>query len=333
MKFIESIRNGLDSLLGNYPEVVLYGEDLIDPYGGAFKVTKGLSTKYPDRVWNTPISEAAIIGMSAGMAMCKMKPIVEIMFGDFTSLGVDQLLNHLTKYAWMYNNQVETPVTIRTAMGGRRGYGPTHSQSLEALLSTIPGLSIIAPSHYHDPGRILQQAVLEDSSVKVFSEYKLLYPQELQTPNTVKSGLTLDVSSDVYPIAHLSNCEFDNPEILIISYGGNALLLEQVLLDLLIEYELSAQCALPARIKPFDPLQIQHLISEAQVVLVVEESPKCHGWGAEVVATLSEAGLLSGKNVFRIGSAETPIPSSMAQEEQVLPSAAQIMETISQILV
>ena len=137
MKFVHSINKSLENMLKDHGEVILYGEDLLDPYGGAFKATKGLSTKFPGRVLPTPISEAAIIGMAGGMASGGLLPIVEIMLGDFIMLGADQLLNHLVKYEWMYNNKHNVPVTIRTAMGGRRGYGPTHSQSIEPLIHTL----------------------------------------------------------------------------------------------------------------------------------------------------------------------------------------------------
>ena len=98
MKFVTSINNALDRLLLENKNIVFYGEDLADPYGGAFKVSKGLSTKYPDRVLSTPISEAAMIGIAGGMAVGGVRPVVEIMFGDFMMLGADQLLNHLVKY-------------------------------------------------------------------------------------------------------------------------------------------------------------------------------------------------------------------------------------------
>jgi acetoin:2,6-dichlorophenolindophenol oxidoreductase subunit beta len=109
--------------------VVLIGEDLLDPYGGAFKVTRGLSSAFPDRVLSTPISEAGMVGVATGMAMRGLRPVVEIMFGDFVTLVADQIINHATKFSWMYNDQVKVPLVIRTPMGGRRGYGPTHSQS------------------------------------------------------------------------------------------------------------------------------------------------------------------------------------------------------------
>src|SRR4029079_18410075 len=103
------------------------GEDILSPYGGAFKVARNLSTLFPDRVCSTPISEAAITGISNGLALAGFKPYVEIMFGDFVTLAMDQIVNHASKFHHMYNGKATCPVVIRTPMGGKRGYGPTHS--------------------------------------------------------------------------------------------------------------------------------------------------------------------------------------------------------------
>ena len=143
---LESLNSALHHAFSDNKNVYLLGEDVLDPYGGAFKVTRGLSTSYPDRVLTTPISEAGIVGVAAGMALRGLRPVVEIMFGDFVSLIADQLINHITKFRWMYNDQVRVPLVIRTPMGGRRGYGPTHSQSLEKLYLGVPGLCVVAPA-------------------------------------------------------------------------------------------------------------------------------------------------------------------------------------------
>ena len=118
---------------GNLKKIknIFLGEDLDDPYGGAFKISKGLKTKFKNQVYSTPISEAAITGLSSGMSIQGHKPIVEIMFGDFLTLTFDQIVNNISKFHDMYNKGVRNPIIIRTPMGGRRGYGPTHSQSLE----------------------------------------------------------------------------------------------------------------------------------------------------------------------------------------------------------
>ena len=154
--YLNSLNQALRELLKENKGVYIIGEDIRDPYGGAFKVTKGLSLDFPDRVLNTPISEAAIVGIATGMAMRGLKPIVEIMFGDFITLAADQIVNHATKFNMMYANKVNVPLVIRTPMGGGRGYGPTHSQSLEKYFLGVPGLSVIAPSHFHNPGELLK---------------------------------------------------------------------------------------------------------------------------------------------------------------------------------
>ena len=139
MLYLQSLNKSLHKILGENQDVILIGEDLLDPYGGAFKVSKGLSASYPGQVISTPISEAGIVGSAVGMAMRGLKPIVEIMFGDFVALAADQIVNHASKYNWMYNEKVTVPVLIRTPVGGRRGYGPTHSQSLESMFSQYQG--------------------------------------------------------------------------------------------------------------------------------------------------------------------------------------------------
>ena len=124
------------------------------PYGGAFKVSKNLSFNYPERILNTPISEQSIIGIGTGLALNGYIPIVEIMFGDFMSLCFDQLINHACKFQYMYNDQVRVPLVIRTPMGGYRGYGPTHSQSLEKYFLGIPNLKILALNIRVSPDKI-----------------------------------------------------------------------------------------------------------------------------------------------------------------------------------
>ena len=172
---LDSLNAGLHRALAADERVHLLGEDILDPYGGAFKVTKGLSTAFPDRVLTTPVSEAGIVGLATGMALRGLRPIVEIMFGDFTTLVVDQVVNHAAKFRSMYNQQVRVPLVIRTPMGGRRGYGATHSQSLEKLFLGVPGLRVLAPTAMADPGALLADAVLGTEDPVLFVEHKILY--------------------------------------------------------------------------------------------------------------------------------------------------------------
>ena len=143
--------------------IVLLGEDIEGPYGGAFKVTKNLSREFPGRVRNTPISESAIVGLGNGLALSGLVPVCEIMFGDFLTLAADQLINHASKFRYMYNDQVDLRMVVRTPMGGKRGYGPTHSQSLEKHFLGLPGMRMLALHHRYDPGARLRRAVRDRS--------------------------------------------------------------------------------------------------------------------------------------------------------------------------
>jgi len=143
---LESLNTALHRAMQADERIYILGEDILDPYGGAFKITRGLSAAFPGRVLTTPISEAAILGLASGMALRGLRPVAEVMFGDFVTLMADQLINHAAKFRWMYNDQVRVPLVLRLPMGGRRGYGPTHSQSLEKLFLGAPGLRVVAPS-------------------------------------------------------------------------------------------------------------------------------------------------------------------------------------------
>jgi len=172
---LDSLNQGLLSALGADEKVYLLGEDILDPYGGAFKLTRGCSTAFPEQVIPTPISEAGLAGVATGMALRGLRPVLEIMFGDFTTLLADQLINHISKFRWMYNGSVSLPLLIRTPMGGRRGYGPTHSQTMEKLFLGVPGLTVLAPSQFEidddSPGRLLEKTILNSELFKnIFSK-------------------------------------------------------------------------------------------------------------------------------------------------------------------
>jgi pyruvate/2-oxoglutarate/acetoin dehydrogenase E1 component len=177
---------------------VLLGEDVLDPYGGAFKVTQGLSSRFKNRVLTTPISEAGITGIAGGMALRGMHPVVEIMFGDFTTLIADQIINHVAKFNQVYSTQV--PLTIRTPMGGHRGYGPSHSQTLEKHFLGVPGLTVIAPFHLRGesplgaPGQLLYDVITAYETPVLFIENKRQYLLKLLNPTDL-----LEYQVDVFP--------------------------------------------------------------------------------------------------------------------------------------
>jgi pyruvate/2-oxoglutarate/acetoin dehydrogenase E1 component len=318
MLYVESINEGIYELMHNNPDVILIGEDLLDPYGGAFKVSKGLSTQFPKQVISTPISEQAITGAAIGMAMRGMLPIVEIMFGDFLTLCVDQIVNHATKYHWMFNEQVNVPIVIRTPMGGGRGYGPTHSQSLESMFMTVPGLDIFAPSIFHDPGSMLKRCVLSNDHPCLFIESKSAYPKKLVFDNVYK-GFTIsriglnNILLTLYPN--------EDPDITVITYGGMSELALDCAHELFLEEEIVINILILGHIKPIDKNTILDQVVGCGRILVLEEGNQTGGWGAEVSSVLHENMFSVLKApVARVGSANSPIPAAMPMEEKVIPS-------------
>ncbi|MCJ7678899.1 MAG: hypothetical protein MUO35_14385, partial [Anaerolineales bacterium] len=215
---LESLNQALRSCLADSADVRLLGEDILDPYGGAFKVTRGLSSEFPDRVITTPVSEAGIVGVGVGMALRGLRPVVEIMFGDFVLLAADQLVNHAAKLRWMTGDEVRVPLVVRTPMGGGRGYGPTHSQSLEKHLLGAPGLRSVAATALGDAGALLRTSVLADDDPVLFIEHKLLYGSAL-LPAGVGADFEIQASEDRYPVYRVRVAGAPGPSVTLASYG------------------------------------------------------------------------------------------------------------------
>ncbi len=337
MRYVESINQALNGLLAEQNDVYLIGEDLLDPYGGAFKAAKGLSTHYSDRVLTTPISEAGLTGVAIGMAMRGYRPIVEIMFGDFLMLCTDQIVNHATKFSYMYNEQVQVPLTIRTPMGGYRGYGPTHSQTLEAMFLGVPRLTILAPSHYHDPGRLLKGSVTGCTDPVLFIENKLLYPKQLiETDGNGRSGhfhrREVETSAPGFPTVILSLAPDTTPDVTLIAYGGMAEMAADAAYQAMMRDELVVEVVLPSRISPLPLDDVMESARRSGRAVILEEGVCAGGWGAEVGsqlhATLGQAGPFS---FARVGAEPVPIPSARSLERQVLPSVDGVLDAIKRL--
>jgi pyruvate/2-oxoglutarate/acetoin dehydrogenase E1 component len=301
--------------------VFVLGEDLLDPYGGAFKVTRGLSTRFPERVLTTPISEAAITGVAAGMALRGLRPVVEIMFGDFVTLIADQLVNHASKFRWMYNDNVRVPMVVRTPMGGRRGYGPTHSQSLEKLFLGVPGLKVVAPNTLGDPAALLESSINDEDPV-LFIEHKLIYPRHLlEASKGELMDFRVEPTKDMYPAYTLQpegNCT-----LTIACYGYNFELVRQAALELMMEREIFVEIVLFSQLSPFalNPLFLS--LERTRKLLTVEEGCLSLGWGAEVAARAIES--VDRLQFRRVAGRDLPIANSRTLEDAILPSVDDIV--------
>ena len=331
MLYLESINKSLHKLMHADNQVIMIGEDLLDIYGGGtFKVSKGLSTKFPKQVISTPISEQSITGAAIGMSMRGMKPIVEIMFGDFLTLCVDQIINHATKYNWMYDGKVSVPLVIRAPMGGGRGYGPTHSQSLESMFMTVPGLNIIAPSIFHNPGEILESCVLDEKNPCLFIENKISYPKSIEREKKfgdyiIKRIQNINGFEDIL----LSLYENEKPDILVITYGGMAELAIKCAYEVFMEEEILVDVLVLASLKPVHKKTIIEQANKSKNILVIEEGNQIGGWGAEISSIIHENSFSSlNSPVMRLGAKDCPIPSSMNMEGEVLPTSNSIKKSI-----
>jgi acetoin:2,6-dichlorophenolindophenol oxidoreductase subunit beta len=325
--FAKELGDTLRGCLTADRRVVLLGEDIADPYGGAFKVTRGLSTAFPDRVRTTPISEGAVAGVSAGLALAGYRPIAEVMFGDFLTLVFDQVVNHIAKYQAMYADQATCPVVVRAATGGHRGYGPTHSQSLEKHFLGVPHLRVVAASLYHDPRTVFADFLAHDEPV-LYVEHKLLYPQHLTLPVGGRVGdllATSDASPGKLPTVRLSAVPAEECSMSVLAYGYQAMLAAQVVERLAVEEEIFAELLVPAQIAPMDWAPVERSVANTGRLVTVEEGTDGWSWGAEAASVMSRRlfGRLS-RPVDVVASAPTVIPSSKVKEGEVLVGSARI---------
>ncbi len=333
--FGRSLNEALLEALENDTKVILLGEDICDPYGGCFKITKGLSSKFPARVINTPLSEAAITGIATGAALRGLKPILEVMFGDFLTLCADQIINHATKFSWMYNNQVKVPMIIRAAMGGRRGYGPTHSQALEKIFFGIPGIKIVCPSNLHNVKALLLSSIAEEYLI-LFVEYKALYAEELQLPENGFIGefLAKIIREDGYETVILSNnVSGEDPDITLLTYGGMTPFTVSAAKDLLEEEEITSEIIVPSLIKPFYLTNVLDSLSLTGRLVIAEEGSLSYGWGSEIAAQVLEKGFdLLEAPIKRVAAEDLPVPCARPLEGFVLPNIDRIKAAVLKAL-
>jgi 2-oxoisovalerate dehydrogenase E1 component len=306
------------------PSTFILGEDIEGPYGGAFKVTKDLSQLYPGRVRNTPISEAAIVGISSGLALMGMHPICEIMFGDFLTLAADQIINHASKFRWIYNEQVTVPTIIRTPMGGRRGYGATHSQCLEKHFLGLPGTRVLALNARFDPHLLYDKLFATIDRPTIVIENKSMYG-EYVTHETVPGFWTEHSDDDIPTIRIVSQAR---PDVTLVCYGGYLLEAEKAIDLLFDQYELVAEVICPIQIYPLNFQPIVESVKRTGRLLVVEEGQTFCGFGAEVVAAVHQ--VLTGIPLVarRLGAKPHALAASKAAELESLPGAASIVAAI-----
>lgn len=316
---ISLLNNCLKKLINEDKNIILLGEDIVDPYGGTFKVTKDISLLYPDNIYTTPISEACIMGIATGLSLSGFKPIIEIMFGDFITLIADQLINNTLKIQTMYGQNIKLPIVIRTPMGGRKGYGPTHSQTLEKLFFGYTNLYIIAISEFYDPSLLLEHSIQNINKPVLFIENKTIYTKTL---NKI-SNETILYNNLLYPIQIINN---DKSKVTIITYGGMA----SIVLDAVKQSNIICDVIIYYQISPLDITQIISYIKKTKKVIIVEETYMYFNWGAEVIAQINEQ-IQEYILCRRICAKTDIIPTAKILEYACLPQVENIILEIENI--
>jgi pyruvate/2-oxoglutarate/acetoin dehydrogenase E1 component len=314
----EALRDALREEMRRDENVLLIGEDIAG-YGGAFGVTKGLLDEFgADRVRNTPISEGSFTGIAVGAALVGMRPVVEIMFMDFITLAFDQIVNHAAKFRFAYGEPV--PLVVRTPAGGGRGYGPTHSQSLEAVMASIPGLKVVAPSNPFDSKGLLKSAIRDDNPV-IFVENKALYQQRGEIPEedyTVPLGKAMVVR--------------EGTDATVVTYSG---MVQEALsaAEALAENDVGVEVVDLRTLRPMDIDTVVASIEKTGRLVVVEEGPAPGGIAGEVALSVFERAYYSlDAPIRRVAAADRPIPASPVLERATLPGAKEIAQAVAQTL-
>jgi pyruvate/2-oxoglutarate/acetoin dehydrogenase E1 component len=321
----KALYEGLAEALEADPGVLLMGED-IGAYGGAFGVTQDLHERFPDQVLITPISENSFVGTALGAAMTGLRPVVEIMFMDFITLAMDQLVNHAAKVRYMYNGQYATPMVVRTPFGGGRGYGPSHSQSLESWFMSVAGIKMVCPSTPADAKQLLTAAIADDGPV-LFLEHKLLYGVE--GPRT--SGHSEGSAPSPAEIGRAA-IRRSGDDVTLISYGLMCHTTERLAEGLEAE-GISCEVIDLRTLKPLDCDTLHASVRKTGRAVTVEEGNRTGGVGAEVAALLAEDCLenLRGR-VVRVGSADAPLPAGATLEQAVMPQLEDVVEGVRRAL-
>lgn len=326
----ELIYSALKHEFAENPESIIIGEDIEynnqytpKPYGGAFKVTKDLNVLFPERVRNTPISEAAIVGFSTGLAISGFRAIAEIMFGDFSTLILDQLHQHACKFNRMFNGKVSVPLVVRTPMGGKRGYGPTHSQSIEKIFLGIPDLDVIAINHRIDPTLVYKSIFSKTQHPTLVIENKVLYTRILNEKKF--EGFEFARTIEDFPTVIMRPIN-KKAELTIICYGGMLEEAESAVVHAFDENEILCEIIAPSRLCPLNIYPLAHSVGKTGKLLVIEEGSNFAAFGSEVVTALMETGV-SIKKVSRLAN-NNIIPCSFIAENNILPNKDLIFKSI-----
>ena len=314
VEFRTALRDALDEELAADETVILFGED-VAAAGGVFAVTTGLFEKYgPGRVFDTPISELAMTGAAYGAAISGMRPVLEIMFGDFLALSMDSLINQASKYWFLTQGRQSVPLVIRSVVGAGGRFGAIHSQMPISWLMGVPGLKIVAPSTPSSAKGLLKAAIRDPNPV-LFFEHKRLYSKkgsvEDSEPLPIGAAKVVLEGSDITLVSAMKSVDDCLEAAQTLASEG-----------------ISAEVIDLQTIRPFDAPTILRSLAKTNRIAVVEEGPLTGGWAGEVLAVVTEQGLGDIDDAWRITTPDAPVPYSPPLEDAFLPGAQRIAEEV-----
>lgn len=322
---VENLNKTMKELITTDEKVVVIGEDIVDPYGGAFKVYKGLSQLAPDRVISTPISEEGFTNMAVGMAIRGYKPIVDLMFSDFMTLIFDSMVNFASKYVSMYGSRKPINIIIRCANGGYRGYGATHSQSMQKYFLGIPNLAIYEMTPFHESKEVFQRMFRENIPCLFFEE-KILYSSRMYLETARDSVFSYKLVGKEENWAVVST--EDEADVAIICHGGLSEMCVKAAKELLMEYEIEAALYIPSKLYPCEIEDIYEDLKKIKKVLIVEESTQGATWGSTVMADIYSTYGKDDLDIQLLSSAPSVIPASYVHEATVLVGEEDIIKVV-----
>ena len=315
LEFRTAIRDAIAEEMERDESVIFFGEDVAIP-GGVFMATPGLSERFGEqRVFDTPISELALAGAAYGAAVTGLRPVFEIMFGDFMALPMDSLVNQAAKYWYISNEQGSVPLVVRSAVGAGGRFGAIHSQNHGTWFQSTPGLKIAMPSTPAEAKGLLKAAIRDPNPV-IFLEHKRLYSVKGDAPP----------ADEVIPLgkARIARAGGDLTIVTIGKSVGDAIAAAQRL----AEGGLEAEVVDLRTLRPLDVATVLESVARTNRILAIEEGPRTGGWATGLLGAVAEAGLHDLDDAWIIATAETPVPYSPALEDAFLPGVEDIVSSV-----
>jgi acetoin:2,6-dichlorophenolindophenol oxidoreductase subunit beta len=318
LEFRAAIRDALDEEIERDPAVIFFGEDVALP-GGVFATTPGLhETHGVERVFDTPISELALAGAAFGAAVTGLRPVIEIMFGDFMGLPMDSLVNQAAKFWYVSNEQASVPLVVRSAVGAGGRFGAMHSQIHATWFQGIPGLKLVAPSNPADAKGLLKSAIRDDNPV-IFLEHKRLYSLKGPAP-----------TEETVPLGKASVARAGRDLTIVSALKGVRDSLEAA--EQLASDGIDAEVVDLRSLRPLDAETVLDSIAKTNRLVVVEEGPKVGGWAANLLGIVAAEGLHDLDDAWLVATDDTPVPYSPTLEDAYLHGGGSIARAVRERL-